>query len=212
MRERNELNPYVKPRLYTVGLDLGQMADYSAISVLEAAPGESLELLNVRYLHRWPLGTAYPSIVEDVRKLMTGLPQADSRPVLAIDQTGCGAPVYDLFKQNAAGNWRLRGIHITGGSQVSMDRGITYVPKRDLVSVVAVGLQTHALKVADRLEHSETLRNELLNFKVKISQNGHDSYGAGDDWRSGNHDDLVLSVAMALWCARRAIPTVITVI
>jgi hypothetical protein len=38
-----------------------------------------------------------------------------------------------------------------------------------------------------------------LNFRVKIDPlTAHDSYGA---WREGQHDDLVLAVALAVWFA-----------
>jgi hypothetical protein len=37
--------------------------------------------------------------------------------------------------------------------------------------------------------------------EVKISQGGHDSYG--NDWRETAHDDLVLSLAMAVWYAEK---------
>jgi hypothetical protein len=48
------------------------------------------------------------------------------------------------------------------------------------------------------------LKRELTNFKAKISLSGHDSYGAGDDWRSSKHDDLVLAVALGVWCGEHA--------
>jgi hypothetical protein len=39
---------------------------------------------------------------------------------------------------------------------------------------------------------------ELLNFRVKISLSGHDTYEA---WREQEHDDLVLAVGLAAWLA-----------
>ena len=40
-----------------------------------------------------------------------------------------------------------------------------------------------------------------MNLKVKINiATGHHSYEA---WREGDHDDLVLAVAMACWCGER---------
>ena len=42
----------------------------------------------------------------------------------------------------------------------------------------------------------DTLIQELSNFKVKITTKGNDTYEA---WREGQHDDLVLSVALACW-------------
>jgi hypothetical protein len=62
-------------------------------------------------------------------------------------------------------------------------------------------MQNGQLKIAQDMPLAETLRNELLNFKVKINiSTAHDSYEA---WREGDHDDLVLSVALACWAGER---------
>ena len=75
------------------------------------------------------------------------------------------------------------------------------VPKRDLASAPLVLMQKGQLKIAEGLELAPVLKRELLNFKVKINiATGHDSYEA---WREGDHDDLVLAVAMACWCGER---------
>ena len=75
------------------------------------------------------------------------------------------------------------------------------MPKRDLASAPLVLMQNKQLKIAEAMPLAETLRKELLNFKVKINiATGHDSYEA---WREGDHDDLVLAVAMACWCGER---------
>ena len=60
-------------------------------------------------------------------------------------------------------------------------------------------LQAGRLRIAAALPEAGTLRAELENFRAKIGAAGHDSYGAGDDWREGNHDDLVLAAALAVW-------------
>ncbi len=70
------------------------------------------------------------------------------------------------------------------------------VPKRDVASTIAVLLQTGRLRIARGLKESETLLRELLNFRVKISLSGHDTYEA---WREAEHDDLVLAVGLAAW-------------
>jgi hypothetical protein len=62
-------------------------------------------------------------------------------------------------------------------------------------------MQSRQLKIAQDMPLADTLKKELLNFKVKINiATGHDSYEA---WREGDHDDLVLAVAMACWCGER---------
>lgn len=55
------------------------------------------------------------------------------------------------------------------------------------------------LKIAAGLELASVLTAELENFRSKTSLAGHNSYGAGEDWREGHHDDLVLAVALACW-------------
>src|SRR5215217_5331627 len=99
-----------------------------------------------------------------------------------------------------------RPFQITGGNEVTRDRDIWNVPKRDLAGAVQVALQSRRLKIAADLPDAQVLVAELQNFRVKISLAGHDSYGAGtgEEWRVGAHDDLVLAVAIALWAAQRS--------
>jgi hypothetical protein len=109
-----------------------------------------------------------------------------------------GAPVVDIFKQ-AEINADLKPILIHGGDHAVNEDGVWRVPKRGLVGVCQVALQTGRLKIASELPDVGVLTQELQNFQVKISESGFDSYEA----RTGAHDDLVLSLAMALWLANR---------
>jgi hypothetical protein len=178
-------------KTYTIGLDLGQSKDYTAIIVLETlrSPGKE-DLYNVRNLER-TRGTPYTEVVDRVKKIVHKLPGA----TLAVDQTGVGAPVVDMFRK---ANLDPAGVLIHGGATESR-AGRTYnVPKRNLVGVVQVPLQNKRLQIADN-PLREILVQELLNFKVKIdTETAHDSYSA---WREGDHDDLVLGVALAIWQA-----------
>jgi hypothetical protein len=130
-------------------------------------------------------------------------------PILAVDATGVGLPVIDMLRKRL--REELKGtdtyvdqatVTITGGDSVtkSPDGGLR-VPKRDLISATLVLLQNGQLKIAEGLALRETLVKELLNFRVKINiSTAHDSYEA---WREGDHDDLVLSVALACWAGER---------
>lgn len=176
---------------FFVGLDLGQASDFTALSVIESVGG----VYQVRHLQRFRLGTPYPDVVVAVSKMMAQL--QDSH--LVVDNTGVGRPVVDLFR---VAGLPLVPVTITGGNAATCDKGTWYVPKRDLVGALAVAFQTGTLKIAEALPEAKVLIDELLNFKVKINiRTAHDSYEA---WREGVHDDLVLSVAMALWYASRA--------
>jgi hypothetical protein len=192
---RIEIEPPPEQLEYIVGLDLGKAQDYTAFCVLEMhgrAPEESN--YHCRHLERLKLGTSYPTIVARVRELCRREPLLSHRPRLAVDQTGVGAPVVDLFKQ-AQLNADLKPILIHGGDHAVNEGGVWRVAKRELVSVVQVLLQTGRLKIASELPEVSILTSELQNFQVSISESGFDSYEA----RTGKHDDLVLSLAMGLW-------------
>jgi hypothetical protein len=217
-----------RPISYYWGLDLGQSADYSALAIIEEPvwivdsgswvspsqlPPDMLDLhakrarqdgrpsnppLYVSHLERFPLGTKYTAVVDRVKELTKTPPLAGKPSALLVDKTGVGAGVIDHFEH--------RGINpiavtITGGATLGADphsdRRSYRVPKRDLVGAVQVLLQNGRLKIAERLPEAVTLRKELENFRVKIDpKTAHDSY---EHWREGDHDDLVLAVAMACW-------------
>ncbi|GLH75599.1 hypothetical protein SSBR45G_05070 [Bradyrhizobium sp. SSBR45G] len=53
------------------------------------------------------------------------------------------------------------------------------------------------IRIAAAANDAAALKDELKDFKRKISEAGRTTYAA----RVGAHDDLVLSVAIALWMA-----------
>jgi hypothetical protein len=87
-------------------------------------------------------------------------------------------------------------VTITAGWEAKLEGASWCVPKRDLVSVTKVLLQTERIKIAKSLPVAKTLVDELLSFQAKISLAGNDTYGA---WREGVHDDLVLATALAAY-------------
>ncbi len=198
-----ELANAQKPTFFC-GLDLGQQLDYSAFIILERGGfTPQTYTFDCRFLHRWQLKTPYPQIVADSVRWMNSESLnkgVHSQTTLAVDKTGVGSPVVDLFKREKM-RARLVPVVITGGDSGSRDGDTFRVPKRNLVSNVSVALQTGKLKFSEELPLTKTLTAELQNFKAKISDSGHDSYGAANDWRTGNNDDLVLALSMALFCA-----------
>jgi hypothetical protein len=174
---------------YTLGLDLGQAHDPSALVILERGAART-DAIDIR---RWPLGTPYPAIVADVEQLR-GLPALIDAH-LVIDGTGVGRGVVDMFRANGAR--RIVPVLITSGAHAHQDEfGYWLVPKKELVGAVQVGLQAGTLKIAAALEHSKTLLNELTQFQAKITDAANVVTGA---WREGQHDDMVLALALALW-------------
>jgi hypothetical protein len=205
-------SPRHTEKRYLVGLDLGQANDYTALSILK----QEWHLLHNRYEYELQYldrvrGMPYPAIVTKVQGMLKSENlQASEPPLLIIDKTGVGAPVCDLFNpkfmsmndrfQNnlVATNKSVIEITITSGHTPSRVVGGYHVPKRDLIFALLAIFQSERLKIAEALPLAKPLVGELTNLKLKINTNGHDSYSA---WRETEHDDLVLSLALASWYA-----------
>lgn len=182
---------------YFAGLDLGQSRDYTALAIAERVipPGEEHAHYLFRHVQRLPLGTPYPAVVQYVTDMLTR-PPLTRQTTLALDYTGVGRPVADMFRL-ASLPCSLYLISIHGGNVVTWDGFTAGVPKRDLIASAQVLLQSKRLEVAGTMPDTANLVSELQGYQVKIdSQTGHDSYAA---WREGVHDDLVFALSLACW-------------
>lgn len=158
--------------------------------------------LNVTDLVRFPLQTDYVLMAATVKSAVAQISTRPHKPILVIDHTGVGRGVFDIFR-HAGMNIPLIGVTITGGSKVHQDQDRPWefsVPKKDLVSALQVVVQNDRLRVAPALQLAEVFTREMQSFRIKIKTSSNVTYEA---WREGDHDDLVLSVALACWMAER---------
>jgi hypothetical protein len=212
VRKRRDLGP-IYPRHVTVGVDLGQAADSTALAVLEtqktvqcfryegsSAIHEKLEAVEhrLRDCERLPLGLSYPLQAEYLRSRLRGLPGGtDGKVDLVVDATGLGKPILDILE--AAGLQPI-GVVITGGMEESQSGGRLWrVPKELLVNRVSASLHIGELVFPDDLEDVGGLKRELQDFQVSYTAAGHLTFAA----RPGAHDDRVLALAVATWWAQR---------
>ena len=184
---------------YFIGLDLGQSYDPSAVAVVEEERG----VLVVRYLERAPLGTPYPQIVEWMRQ-MVGVPPLRGRCGLVVDGTGVGAPVVDMLRAGRLG-CEITDVRITGGDRENSNGSEwnapqRHVPKMDLIAGLQVAMGNGELKIAAGMAETPTLVRELLDMRMHYGSRGRMRLGADG---FGEHDDLVIALALAVWRARR---------
>jgi hypothetical protein len=172
---------------FTVGVDLGQAHDPTAIAVVRKIDG----MFQVGHLERLPLQTPYPSVVAHVGRLLARL---KGRSELVIDYTGVGRPVADLFQ--IAGLSPIC-VTITAGDVTTNENLVFKVPKLTLISRVQALLHSGALRIHPGLPDVAALVEELQSFRATITDSGYFRFGA----RSGKHDDLVLAVAICCWRA-----------
>jgi hypothetical protein len=187
--------------MFYVGLDLGQRYDHTAIALVEKDLRGTW--LGVRGLERVALGTPYPKVVERVWEIVNG-PDVRGKVTLTVDGTGLGAPVIDMLRMARLG-CEICEVIITGGERAQQVRGTCMerwnVPKRDLIAGVQLSLEKGELRIARRMQEAGALVRELVSVRQTTKANGRVRVGAD---ACGEHDDLVIAVALACWGAKRA--------
>ena len=189
---------------YTIGLDLGQSRNYTAMVIMKrewfrATPEEFIASgargLQGEYRHtvvgaeRVSLGTPYPRVVSWVKSVAAGL--GGSLGSIVVDASGVGSAVMDLLRRAQMGV-RLVGVVITG-SQASgasgagmTAAGYQTVSRTELLTKLQVAVQDGWFRVdRPRCREWEALRRELSVVRLE---------GGGP-----GQDDLVFALALAVW-------------
>jgi phage FluMu gp28-like protein len=185
---------------FYIGVDLGQKQDHTAIVVVEKAVAERTEFLLVRHVERVALGTPYPLVVAHLREMVSRT-ELRRRCALTVDGTGLGGPVVEMLRAAGLG-CEITAVTITGGEREGRSRGLSVsVPKRDLMAGVQVALDNGELRIARRLKELGSLVRELVDVRM-TSGLGSGRVRIGADGY-GEHDDLVIALALACWRAQR---------
>ncbi len=191
-----------------IGLDLGQKQDYTAVALIEKhdQKGTHKPLLYLRHLERYPLGTLYEDVADNVKDLIEKTKAKTNRdaypdppePELIVDETGVGVGVTEILSSR---DLTYKPVHITTGA-AETKAGKTYrVAKQQLVSRAVAPFESRRLKIPRRMPLVKELVYELENFKIKVNvDTGNASFEA---WRERDHDDLVLALALACWWIER---------
>ena len=156
--------------------------------------------LEVRYLERVPLGTPYTAVAARVTRLVQDR-QLLGQVVAVVDATGVGAPVVDLLRAARLG-CEVMPVSITGGERTSRNGAVWNVPKQDLIAGVQVLLEHGELRIAKGLREAWPLVKELVDVRITKSASNRIRLGADG---AGEHDDLVIAVALACWRARQKV-------
>ena len=198
---------------YTIGVDLGQSMDYTAITITETVykaksqlyPQERwstdalVALLTVRHIERLPLQTRYTEVVDKIVKYSND-PRLYGDVGLVVDEGQAGKPVLDMMID--AGLAPV-GITITSGQNVNTSPGGFNVPKKDLVYNLVSLFLTGRIKFAQGLKFTSEIREELRNFQMKTTKAGNETW---ENSKGSIHDDLVMSLAMGAWYALEDLP------
>jgi hypothetical protein len=186
---------------YCVGIDLGQRRDPTAIAVVEVPFNQPYRV--VKYLKRLPLGLLYADVAVRVKRLDEQL-RADAQTrglwchvTYILDSTGVGEGVSEMISRELP-HADLRKCYLTGGIDPSDDGIQIKLPKTQMASTLVALFDGGRVKLPRSSEELEAMVEELLNYEIHVSEEGHDQYGA---FKIGTHDDLVTALGLACWYA-----------
>jgi translation initiation factor 6 (eIF-6) len=188
---------------YVLGLDLAQTTDFTALAIGELVTGNPAQVL-IRHLERLPKQTPYPQQVAIVGEKVARVRDL-GRTILAIDQTGVGRPVVDSFRL-AKLQVPIWPITIAGSQMGQAKRNPEthdwVIPKKDLVGALMTLAHSGRFLISDALpsDIQRIAKEELRSFRMKITAAANLTFEA---WREGDHDDIVLALAMVAWVAQR---------
>ncbi len=192
----------------TIGVDLGQRRDPTALAVLEltdragnpAAPSFSYE---ARHLERLPLGTTYPAVARRLAEVQRNAAQAarqscftrtggNARVALTtfIDATGA-VPALDLFREQGLD---VVPCFFTYGDRRTEQGGQVSIGKAWVVNRLQSLVQSDRLHLPPGHPEAAAMMRELQDYEIRVDQNANDKYGA---FRVGTHDDLVTALGLA---------------
>ncbi len=200
----------------TVGVDIGQRVDPTALAVCELVG----TVYHVRFLERLQLNVSYPDIARRIGEVcgklldreaerlarerltpaaLAGQHRSDAaRSIWVVaDATGVGAPVCDLLRAELkATGIRLTAAFFTHGDKSSIGWGVreATVGKAYLVSRLQALIQAQRILLPKTAE-AEVLASELLNYEIRIDDDANLKAGA---FKVGTHDDMATALGLSV--------------
>ena len=185
----------------TIGVDVGQRRDPTAIAVAEAEradiDGRARWRHTVRHVERLPLDMPYPQVAARIEAIVASAGEkiADdghSQVTLYVDATGVGKPVVDLLTQAGLHPHGVWFVH--GDTRVVRPNGDVSLGKAYLARQLASLSRAHLLRLP-RTSEAVALAAELMVYERRVSEAGTDTYGAH---LAHAHDDLATAVGLAV--------------
>ncbi len=187
----------------TIGADIGQRVDPTAIAVAEVemrVMDKQMEsVYRIRHLERLPLGTDYPAVAARIAVVAAGVARKAPLHRLYADCTGVGRPVVDMLP----GALARQAVHVpvwpvtfTYGDRRTENRHEREIilGKAWLVSRLQVLLQSTRILLPETAE-ARALAEELLVYEIKVTENGNEQFGA---FKVGKHDDLITALGLSV--------------
>ena len=196
---------------FFISVDFGSLTDYSAIQIIERIlfqhrdPRGIPNHLNqtptyqskyaLRYTHRFPLNVKYETVLERVYDLQQS-PQLLNKNHLIVDST---SSVYTVQTMQSRGMNPI-GIWYSHGNMAKKHLLGYTVPKEELINTLNMVFQSRRMEIPAENPYLQQILKEFEHFVSKRTEHGNMTYEAA---KESIHDDLVVSLAQAVWYAEK---------
>ena len=197
-----------------IGCDLGQLQDFSAISVIRpirntravTTKGDNINrpydaydvFMTYQLFHLERFQSSYVEALDRIEAICQHPDICFDEKEVVMDATGLGQPVTEMAANRGL---EVTPIIITGGEVPRFSDGRYFVPRTELISCLIAIFQSERIKIALELDLRQTLVDELSSLTVKKRPSGTEVFETA---KSTQHDDMCISLAMPLWIAEQS--------
>lgn len=179
-------------KFYAISLDPAQLHDYSPLAVLQVDPdaadsGNVYRLVSLKRKQR----LSYVEIVDWAKRVFLN-PKFQPDAKFIIDVGGVGRALADML---TAAGVECIPIQLTGGEAESVVDGTYHVSKSLLIGRFLAAWDGGRVQVPATASFLAILEAELKAFRGAMSAQGRATFEA----TQGEHDDLVMALAQAVW-------------
>ena len=184
---------------YIISMDPAQLHDFTALAVMEKVDA-TYRILSLKHKQHLP----YTEIVEWAKKVFLNpkfRKDVTSPPIFVLDIGGVGTAIKDMM---SGAKVKTVGIQYTGGTVVSREGDNWHVSKSFIVGKFLAAWDEGRVLMPSSASFLDMFQGELRAFRGEMSAQGRAKFEA----EQGEHDDLVMSVAQAVWFAETQKPKV----
>jgi len=209
----------------TVGVDIGQKVDPTAIAVNEIEwrrddGGKRVDYHIIRHLERLTLGTPYPRVAERLGEVIAGVRRRAAAPTARAPSvvfdpaitaykavggqaSGLSLKIYvdatgvgqPVVDLLAQAGVKVRPVYFTYGDRRTEEDGGRITLGKAWLVSRLQALLQTGRILLPQTAEARALAKELMDYEIKVDQDANDKYGA---FKVGTHDDLVTALGLAV--------------
>ncbi len=196
-------------------LDVGQIRDYSVLTILEVYDRIQENPFNKKpYRFRTigrefhvvyqeqKRGLGYPEQKEWILQKLKNYRELENKNrvpfTLLVETNGVGLTLFQLLKKEFPQSWHIRGCLLTNGDSIDDVDGIYHLHKKEIINSLVYVLDSGQLKIPHDLPTKSDLLNQASGFIRTFSETGREKLESDTESR---HDDAIISLAYCVWFA-----------